>query len=753
MSDPSLTPPRVAARPWRDGVAAGVGAALVAGVLVALVDAASAGLGALPALLALWAGPALGLGVAAGLVVAGFRATFGHGALADAVRRVRGDRELDVALTGAVLASAVIAVLLVLFTGVAARALVVNVQRKGTGARLLGVAVVAAVPLFGLLGFPIFRAARRVAALVPPLGALPRVVVLFVAGFAAVLAIGLFVVFTQLDWQVLGIGGYLLILGLGVGTPLLLALAGGPLRGVRERIPARGALVAASAVVAVVLPAVVLRGVPAPSVRDAVVDRSMGGSKIVRVLRGFVDRDRDGQSPFFGGPDCNDGDARVFNGADEIRGDGIDQNCDGRDREAQTGTGAGTGTGTGTGTGATAPSAVARDANVLIVMIDTVRADRLGVAGYQRDGKSLTPRIDAFTQQAAWFTRAYSVASNTPRAMPAFMASRYASTIAVDKLFKNYPVLDASNLMLFEVLHDAGYATFGFSSHFFFRPERNFTQGFDAYDNEGALDIAPSNKDTAAPRIVPKVLAKLDELAKAKTKFAMWVHLFEPHSTYMEHEGCPITEHGTESLMHKYDCEIAFDDGYVGQIFDALETSGLAKNTIVVVLADHGEAFGVHTFAGQKMFFHGQTLYDELLRIPLAIRVPGAAPTRSDAVVSLLDIAPTILDAVGIAIPPSFQGRSLVPAIGGKPLPPRPVYAELIPYPSWDHEGRVVISGDGRWKLFDRVSDGKKELYDLQADPDERTDRFAAEPQKAQELEDLLLDFQDLRKTATAGHQ
>jgi len=508
-------------------------------------------------------------------------------------------------------------------------------------------------------------------------------------------------VFTQLDWQVLGIGGYLLMLGLGAGTLLLLGVGGK----VAERIPARSAVAAGGAVVAIVLPLLVLRGTPSATVRDAVVDKSMGGSKLVRVYRGLSDRDHDGQSAFFGGPDCNDSDQTIFNGADEIKDDGIDQNCDGRDRKTET---TESRSGTGTGTGATAPSAVAKDANVLIIMIDTVRADRLGAAGYQRDGKSLTPRLDAFVQQSAWFTRAYSVASNTPRAMPAFMAGRYASTIAVDKLFKNYPTLDDKNLMLFEVLKDAGYATFGFSSHFYFRPERNFTQGFDAYDNEGALDIAPSNKDSAAPRIVPKVLAKLDELAKAKTRFAMWVHLFEPHSTYVEHEGCPISERGTESLKHKYDCEIAYDDGYVGQILDALDTTGLAKNTVVVIVADHGEAFGIHSFAGQKMFFHGQTLYDELLRIPLAIRVPGGTALKSDAVVSLIDVAPTVLDAVGIAVPAPFQGRSLVPALKQNV----PVARDSL----WLlHEGnRALRVGD--WKIVATGNEAPWELYDFSKD-------------------------------------
>lgn len=738
MSEISTTP---AAHPWRDGLAAGLAAALVAGLLVALIDASSAGFASFPTLLALWAPVALGVGVGLGLVIAGFRATYGDGALRAGLARIRSERELDVALTGGLLAAAVVAVLVIGATSVLAKTLVGDVQRKGSGALLLGVAVVVLVPVLGLLGLPVYRVTRRVAAAIPMPARVPRVLALVVLGVVLILAGAGHVIFNQLDWRVLGLGGYLLFLGLPVGALLLLAIGSGRM----SRLPARGAIVAVGAVIALALPLLLLRGQPAPEVRDAVADRSMGGAKLIRIYRAFLDGDGDGQSAFFGGPDCNDGNRAIYNGADEIKDNGIDENCDGRDRVSKA---ENPDPDPDPDPVPVATTAVAKDHNVLVIMIDTVRADRLGVAGYQRDGKSLTPRLDQLAGESTRFTRAYSQASNTPRAMPAFMTARYPSTIKVDKLFKNYPTLHDDNLMLFEVLREAGYQTLGYSSHFYFRDERNFTQGFDEYDNEGALDIAPSNKDSASPRIVPKVTAKLAELGKGGQRFAMWVHLFEPHSTYMEHDGWPITERGTAGLIQKYDYEIAYTDGFVGQILDSLEASGLAKNTVVVVVADHGEAFGVHSFAGTKMFFHGQTLYDELLHIPLLVRVPGRPAAISEAVVQLIDVAPTILDALGIARPAPFQGRSLVPALRGEALPGMPAFAELIPYPSWNHEGRAVISGDGRWKLFDRISDGKKELYDLTEDPEEKKDRFRDQTEKAQELEDLLLDFADLRKAA-----
>src|SRR5262249_645249 len=153
----------------------------------------------------------------------------------------------------------------------------------------------------------------------------------------------------------------------------------------------------------------------------------------------------------------------------------------------------------------------------------------------------------------------------------------------------------------------------------------------------------------------------------------------EPHSTYMEHDGFRYTERGTAGLVQKYDYEIAFDDAMIGQLLDALEQTGLSKTTTVVVMADHGEAFGTHIVGGKPAFFHGDTLCRELIHVPMMFRIPGGTACRRDDVVQLIDMAPTITALFGVPAPRTWQGRSLVPALACQPLAPRPAFSELLP--------------------------------------------------------------------------
>jgi arylsulfatase A-like enzyme len=596
-------------------------------------------------------------------------------------------------------------------------------------------AAIAAIALLPLL--------RRMAHALPRPRALGATGVLLVTiAVAAVLAF--VAALSRADWRVLDLGplyalAVAVALALGHGLFWFGSAAG---RGLRARFPARLAS-ALSFAIAVVTFACLIIGARLPEGSPgfaAATDGSWGLRLLLGAARRATDHDGDGFSARFGGGDCDDTRADVYPGAEDVPGNGIDENCEGGDAKASAPT---AGNAAAASAAPIAPRANAFKGNILVITIDALRADRLGVAGYGRPaGKSLTPTLDALARKGAYFRRAWAQAPNTPKSFPVILTGRYPSDIAWDKPGTNYPNLLPTDHTFYETLAAAGWKPIGIFSHFYFTPDRGISRSFAEWSNDGAGTIAESNKDIASPRIVPRVIERLRQAAARKEHFALWTHLFEPHSSYMTHKEFPTSLSGVPGLMEKYDYEIAFVDMWVKKIIDAVDELGLADSTAIVIHADHGEAWGEH-----KVYFHGQDLFDEQLRVPLIFVVPGRAPQVIDDPVMLVDVGPTLIDLAGAPIPANMRGRSLLPRIEkGKAAPAQParaIFAELLPATAWPHHATMMLD-DGH-KLIHRISDRGWELYDMKSDPGEKKN-LADAPGSADllaRLKEKLLAFEE----------
>jgi choline-sulfatase len=213
------------------------------------------------------------------------------------------------------------------------------------------------------------------------------------------------------------------------------------------------------------------------------------------------------------------------------------------------------------------------------------------------------------------------------------------------------------------------------------------------------------------------------------------LHVYEPHASYMEHDGISFGK----GLSDKYDGEIAFIDKYLGELFASLKEQKLDQNTVVILFSDHGESFKEH-----GVYFHGSTLYDEILRVPFMIKVPGISPKIVKERVALLDLFPTIVELANAKMPEGLRGLSLVPALQGKPvegIEDRIIAAQLLPYPNLDEKHIVIIKG--RYKLLHRITpDNAFELYDLETDPKEQTNLYKVDAKATEEMLQALESFE-----------
>lgn len=368
------------------------------------------------------------------------------------------------------------------------------------------------------------------------------------------------------------------------------------------------------------------------------------------------------------------------------------------------------------------------------MVVDALRADRLGAAGYELP---TTPNLDALAAQGVLFESAYSPSTWTKPAMASLFVSRYPSEHGL----MDYPPtgpgplvarrLNESFTTLAEALRSRGYTTGAVVNQVHLRSGSGFEQGFDHYSAFRGRD---------ANRVAGRAVRLVEQMQEKDSPVFTWIHFLDVHAPYsrqieatagrfgptrysrsmpmdraafLEWEAAGPSPEVARHLSAGYDEEISFLDDALGAMLRQFESRGWLDDAVVVVTSDHGEGFGEH-----GRFQHGFAPYEEVARVPLLIRAPErfAFPAgRRSGVVSLLDLAPTLLDLAGAGPLPGQRGRSLVRRLAGGELPERPVAAQTVHGSAWI---------DGRHKLV-VLPDRRVELYDLETDPGERRDLAA----------------------------
>jgi len=395
-----------------------------------------------------------------------------------------------------------------------------------------------------------------------------------------------------------------------------------------------------------------------------------------------------------------------------------------------------------------APSAAssARPRNVIVYLVDTLRADHLGCYGYNRP---VSPHIDAFARDSTVFRHTVAQSSWTRPSTTTILTGMLPRT---HNVFGHRDSLSPQAVTLAERLRERGYRTAGFVTNPNVAPNFGLDQGFEIYRLLGP-------KHRSATGVNERAALWLDTEWKKDAPFFLYLHTMEPHApynpppafrqrfapgvrneTWTQMEFVEALEDGEtlatpeirQGLRDLYDAEIAANDEAFGGLIDLLVQRGLWDDTVIVFVSDHGEEFADH--GGWE---HGKTLHNEMLDIPLIVRVPGARGKVVEWQAQQVDVVPTVLEALGLQIPAGLEGRSLLSLAGATPGPnvlERPAF-------SWLEERglRAAAVTTPDWRLIEkRFPIPGRFLYDRRADPGELHNLAGERPVRAGYLKDHL---------------
>ena len=349
------------------------------------------------------------------------------------------------------------------------------------------------------------------------------------------------------------------------------------------------------------------------------------------------------------------------------------------------------------------PAAPPSDANVILISIDSLRAD-MPWSGYPRP---IAPRLTELEKKAVSYTHAYSVSSYTSMSLGGLLGAKLPSELQRDGYF--FGTYNKDNRFFPELLQAAKVHTMAAQAHFYFKSGSGFEQGFDEWeivpgiksDNTTDQNITSPQSEQIAERL-------LGNAANNSRRFFFWAHFLDPHDQYMPHDG--VGPYG-KTDRDKYDAEVTYTDQYVGKLLDFIATKPWAGKTAIILTSDHGEAFGEH---GRTR--HGFEIWEPLVRVPLMLVLPGAPARHIDRPRSALDVSQTIMELLGVAPDASYEGKSLVKEAYGADAEVRDVYVDL-PATSDNDKRRALIRGN--FKLTCYTNDNICKLFDLNDDPTE----------------------------------